>query len=192
MTHQPELFRILTRQHREVDAMLTQLANTDDVELRAKLLPVLEQQLLAHAKAEEETFYQELERAGEKGEAKHAEREHREVETALTELMALEPDDRRFDAALRQLTQAVQHHVEEEESDVFETAQEALDPETLDKVAAEFTERRRQKLEALGGTDDGYADLTKDQLLEEARERDLPGRSTMTRDELISSLRATD
>lgn len=192
MTQQPELFRILTRQHQEVDAILTQLADSDDVELRAKLLPVLEQQLLAHAKAEEETFYKELERAGEKGEAKHAKHEHRDVEAALTELMALSPDDKGFDAAVRNLTKTVKHHVEEEEGDVFEAAQESLTPEILDEIAEEFTEARRRKLEALGGTDDGYSELTKDQLLAEARERDLSGRSTMTRDELISNLRASD
>jgi hemerythrin superfamily protein len=192
MTQQPELFRILHQQHQEVDAILTQLADTDDVELRAKLLPVLEQQLLSHAKAEEDTFYKELERAGEKGEAKHAKHEHRDIEAALTELMTLSPDDGGFDAAVRNVTKTVKHHVEEEESDVFEAAQESLDTATLDRLAEEFMESRRQKLEALGGTDDGYSELTRDQLLAEARERDLPGRSTMTRDQLISILRASE
>jgi hemerythrin superfamily protein len=192
MTQQAELFRILIRQHREVDAMLSQLAASDDIDLRARLVPVLEQQLLAHAKAEEETFYRELAREGEKGEAKHAKREHREIETALSELVALDLEDDDWSAALQHLTEAVQHHVEEEEGDVFEAARRSLDPDRLDKIAAEFAEHRLQQLERLGGTDDGYAELSKDELLEEARARDLPGRSSMTRDELISHLRATD
>lgn len=192
MTQQPELFRILTRQHREVDAMLSQLATVEDTEIRGKLLPVLEQQLLAHAKAEEETFYRALAREGEKGEAKHAKREHRDIETALSKLMALDLDDDDWDDALQHLTETVQHHVEEEEGDVFDAARRSLDPERLDEVAAEFTEHRRKQLERLGGSDDGYADLSKDELLEEARERDLPGRSSMSRDELISHLRASD
>jgi hemerythrin superfamily protein len=192
MTQQPELFRILTRQHREVDAMLSQLATVEDGQIRSKLLPVLEQQLLAHAKAEEETLYRELAREGEKGEAKHAKREHRDIETALKELLALDVGDDGWDDALQHLTETVQHHVEEEEGDVFDAALRSLDPEKLDEVAAEFTERRRQQLEKLGGNDDDYADLNKDELLAEARERDLPGRSSMTRDELISHLRASD
>jgi hemerythrin superfamily protein len=192
MTQQPELFRILTRQHREVDAMLSQLAETEDVDVRARLLPVLEQQLLAHAKAEEETFYRALSREGEKGEAKHAEREHREIETTLTELMALDVDDDGWSAALQQLTEAVQHHVEEEEGELFEAAERSLDPDTLAQLAEQFMEHRRKRLEQLGGSDDGYDQLTKDELLEEARERDLPGRSSMTREELVSHLRASD
>jgi hemerythrin superfamily protein len=192
MTQQAELFRILTRQHREVDAMLSQLATSDDAELRRKLVRVLEQQLVAHAKAEEETFYRALAREGEKGEAKHAVREHRDIETALSELVALDPDDRGWEAALRRLTETVQHHVEEEEGDVFEAATRALDPDALDEIAAELSEHRLQHLERLGGTDDGYTELTKEELLEEARERDLPGRSSMTRDELVAHLRASD
>lgn len=192
MTQQAELFRILTRQHREVDAMLSQLATSDDAELRRKLVRVLEQQLLAHAKAEEETFYPQLAREGEKGEAKHAVREHREIETALSELLGLDPDDRGWEPALRRLTETVQHHVEEEEGDVFEAATRSLDPDKLDAIAAEFSESRLRQLERLGGNDDGYTELTKDELLEEARERDLPGRSSMTRDELVAHLRATD
>jgi hemerythrin superfamily protein len=192
MTDRAELFRILTRQHREVDAMLSQLAQASDADLRARLLPVLEQQLLAHAKAEEETFYAKLAKAGERGEARHATREHRDIENALAELVALEVDDPSFDSTLARLTQAVEHHVEEEEGDVFEAAERSLEPEVLEQLADEFTESRRQHLEQLGGTDDGYAELTKEELLEEARDRDLPGRSTMTRDELISHLRASD
>lgn len=192
MTHQAELFRILIRQHREVDAMLSQLAQAQDADLRVRLLPVLEQQLLAHAKAEEETFYTKLAQAGERGEAKHAQREHRDIETALSELAALDADDPRFEPALERLTKTVQHHVEEEEGDVFAAAERTIDPDVLDQITAEFVESRRRQLEQLGGTDDDYDQLTKDELLEEARERDLPGRSTMTRDELVSHLRASD
>lgn len=192
MTQRPELFRTLIRQHREVDAILTQLAQSEDADLRAKLLPVLEQQLLAHAKAEEETFYRALAREGEQGEAKHAEREHRDIESALTELMALDVDDADWSAALEQLTQTVQHHVKEEEGDVFEAAERALDAEALEKLAEQFAQNRRKQLEALGGTDDGYEQLTKEELLEEARDRQLPGRSTMTREELVSHLRASN
>jgi hemerythrin superfamily protein len=192
MTQRPNLFRTLIRQHREVDAMLSQLARSEDTDLRAKLLPVLEQQLLAHAKAEEETFYRALAREGEQGEAKHAEREHRDVEAALAELLALDVDDADWSAALEQLTQAVQHHVEEEESAVFEAAERSLDAAELEKLAEQLTEHRRKHLESLGGTDDGYDHLTKEELLEEARDRELPGRSTMTREELVSHLRASD
>jgi hemerythrin-like domain-containing protein len=192
MTQQPELFRILIKQHREVDGMLTQLRQAEDPETRGKLFPVLEQQLMAHAKAEEKTFYAELARAGEKGETKHAKREHQDIERAIQEVEALDLDDEGWSDALDRLIETVQHHVEEEEGELFEAAQRSLDAETLDQLAEDFQAQRKEELERLGATDDGYDELTKEELLEEARERGLEGRSSMTKGELVSHLRAED
>lgn len=168
MTEQAAIFRILIRQHREMDAMLAQLADAESAQHRGTVLPVLELQLLAHAKAEEATLYRELTRAGEKKETRHAKREHRDIEDALAALTALDYDDERWEAALEHLTKTVDHHVEEEEGDVFETAQEMLAPEVIEALAEAFSENRRQQLEALGGIDDGYTESTKDGLLEQA------------------------
>jgi hemerythrin-like domain-containing protein len=192
MTQQPELFQILIKQHREVDGMLTQLAESDDPELRIKLFPVLKQQLIAHAKAEEKTFYVRLARAGEQGEAKHAKHEHKDIEAAIEQVEALDSDDEGWSAALEHLTETVQHHVEEEEGDVFDAARSSIDADVLDQLADEFMAQRKKELEQLGAVDDGYTELTKEELLEQARERDLPGRSSMTKDQLVSHLRAGD
>jgi hemerythrin-like domain-containing protein len=192
MTQQPELFRILIKQHREVDSMLTQLGQADDPETRGKLFPVLKQQLMAHAKAEEKTFYPALARVGEQGEAKHAKREHQDIERAIREVEALELDAEGWSDALDRLIETVEHHVEEEEGDVFEAALRSLDAETLDRLAEDFQAQRKEELERLGATDDGYDQLTKPELLEEARERGVEGRSSMTKDQLVSHLRAED
>lgn len=192
MTQQAELFKILIQQHREVDGMLTQLAEAEDPAMRSKLFPVLKQQLMAHAKAEEKTFYPALARVGEQGEAKHAKREHQDIERAIQAVEALDFDDEQWFEALERLTETVQHHVEEEEGDVFEAAQRSLDTETLDQLAEEFQTQRKEELERLGATDDGYGERTKQELLEEARERGLAGRSSMTKGELVSHLRAEE
>jgi DNA end-binding protein Ku len=39
---------------------------------------------------------------------------------------------------------------------------------------------------------DGYRDLTRDQLYELAQQRDIPGRSSMSKRELVEALEATD
>jgi DNA end-binding protein Ku len=43
-----------------------------------------------------------------------------------------------------------------------------------------------------GGGGDGYADMTKDELYELAQERDVPGRSSMSKDELVDALQGAD
>jgi len=189
MSKEPELFRILKKEHREVDAMLTQLAG-DDVATRERVYPRLKSNLLAHAKSEEKTFYPALQKAGEKEDAKHAKREHKEIEEALMKVDGLDYDDDGWVEAVEELTACVQHHVEEEEHEIFDTAREALDEEHLAQIAEQFQVHKRELLVQFGGgADDGYDELSKEELLEEARERDLQGRSSMTKDELISNLR---
>lgn len=188
---QPELFRILTTQHREVDAMLSMLAQSQgDIEKREALFPVLKQQLLAHSRAEEKVFYPAISRAGAEEQANEAEREHQDMEDALDEVESLDFDDEGWDDALRTLTERVRHHVQEEESAVFEAAREVLDDEQVEALTEAFREQRKELLESLGGEDDGYDQLTKQELMEEARDMDLPGRSGMSKEELIASLRA--
>jgi hemerythrin superfamily protein len=190
MSANNELFRVLVEQHREVDELLEQLANTDESETdeRARLFETMKAKLLSHAKAEEKTFYVALQRAGEKGDAKHAKREHREIEAALKAVDECDYDDEQFLEKVEELADCVTHHVEEEEGEIFDSAAEAISVEHLDRIAEEFLAQQKEELAALG-LDDGFDELTKQELLEKARDLDLEGRSSMTKEELISHLR---
>jgi hypothetical protein len=185
MKHDNDLFRTLTRQHREVDEMLTRLANDED---RETLFPQMRIALLSHAKAEEKTFYAALEKAGEKRDAKHAKREHREIEDAMRELDSLDYTDDRWPAVLNMLTEAVKHHVEDEESEVFDSAAESIEEAELDEIAKRFLTQQEEEKAHLGAEAD-YEGYTKEELLELARAHEIEGRSTMTKDELIVALR---
>jgi hemerythrin-like domain-containing protein len=189
-TQQPELFQILTKQHREVDGMLSKLAELEQAGTRRSLFRVLKQQLLSHAKAEEKTFYAALAHAGEKRDARHAKHEHRDIEAALAKVDAVGfDDDSAWSSAIQKLTDTVQHHVEEEESEIFESALDSMSPDQLDALAESFQAQRVVELEALGGVDDGYDELTKKELLEEASAHEIEGRSSMSKDELVAQLR---
>lgn len=191
MKEDVELFRILVKQHREVDELLEQLGETEDSETarRATLYTTLKTKLLSHAKAEEKTFYVELEKAGEKKDAKHAKHEHREIEDAIAKVDACEYDDEDFIETVEALADCVKHHVEEEESEIFDAARESLDIAVLQRLADDFQTQQQQEMTALGGKDDGFDELTKDELMEKARDQEISGRSSMTKDELITHLR---
>lgn len=145
-THDSELFRVLIQQHRELDELLAELADADDAETRAEIYPRMKARLLSHAKAEEATLYPALAEAGEDEESEHAEREHKEIEAALQALDALDWDDDGFEDAVAELVQCVEHHVEEEESDLFDAAWEAFDEQELDDLAARFLTRYDDEL----------------------------------------------
>lgn len=191
MSHDNQLFRVLVAQHREVDELLEQLGNTDDdqIDERARLFETMKAKLLSHAKAEEKTFYAALKRAGEGDDARHAKREHRDIEEALRAADACDYDDSEFLTKVEELADCVTHHVEEEESDVFDAASESMEVDELDQIAEQFLAQQKDEMVALGLEPDDYDELSKDELLELAREHDIQGRSSMTKDELISHLR---
>lgn len=191
MSEDVALFRILVKQHREVDEILEQLAGTEDSDTaqREQLFTTLKVKLLSHAKAEEKTFYVELQKAGERKDAAHAKHEHKEIEEAIAEVDACAYDDEEFVEKVEALADTVKHHVEEEESEIFASARESIEPDVLERIADAYQAQQKQEMATLGMDDDGYDELTKDELMEEARERDIPGRSSMSKDELISHLR---
>jgi hemerythrin superfamily protein len=191
MSENHELFRVLVEQHREVDALLEQLGNTDESEIdeRARLFETMKAKLLSHAKAEEKTLYTALQRAGEKEDARHAKREHKDIEAALKAADACDYDDEDFLEKVEELADCVTHHVEEEEGDIFDAASQSMSSEELDRVCEQFLAQQKEELAALGLEDDGFDELTKQELLEKARDLDIEGRSSMTKDELITHIR---
>lgn len=159
MAQQLELFRILSMEHEEVGSLLSMLA-TADAEQREEQLPVLHQQLLAHAKAEEKTLYAAIVGAG--GQAvrskiEDAMDEHAAIAATLAHMAALDVDDAAWDDALQTLTELVQEHVAKEERDVFDLARRALGDDALESLAETYQEQRRQELVALGATAQGQA-----------------------------------
>ena len=72
------------------------------------------------------------------------------------------------------------------------SAQEVLlsrDPEKAARIANASARDSRDEVAERGGEAGSYEDWTKDELAKRARELDIEGRSTMTKDELIEALR---
>jgi hypothetical protein len=105
-----------------------------------------------------------------------------------------------FDEAVNAFVAAVKHHVDEEENDVLPALQQAVDAATLERLGAAFAKDRATVLQRAGfdqGDDpsavpgEDAADLTeatRDELYEMAKQADIPGRSSMNKDELARAL----
>jgi len=70
--------------------------------------------------------------------------EHKKAKTLLSELEELGADNHDFGSKLQQLMEAVEHHVEEEEGEMFPKIQEVFDEDELEQLG--------QELEAAKGT----------------------------------------
>lgn len=136
-----DIFSVLTREHAEVKGMLTQLEETTTraVKTRQGLFVRLREALLLHAKAEERSFYECLKQQKDFRELMlEAEEEHKVAERLLEELVATPVEDERWKAKMTVLKESTEHHVEEEEKELFPKAKRLLSREEREKLAEQF------------------------------------------------------
>jgi hemerythrin-like domain-containing protein len=103
-------------------------------------------ELEIHTRLEEEIFYPAVQaRAGQEGEELIAEslQEHHVVDVLMREMRKLDPGNDAYQAKFQVLMENVEHHIEEEEGEMFPMASERLG-DTLDSLGAKMGERRQE------------------------------------------------
>lgn len=117
---------LLKKQHREVKGLFKKMQGTDSPRMRRQLMNEIARSLEGHTLIEEEIFYPavrglETQKAEEM--VLEAYEEHHVVKLVLAELPRVNPEDERFEAKMTVLAELVEHHVEEEEKEMFKLAQ---------------------------------------------------------------------
>ncbi len=99
----------------------------------------LRESLTIHAEAEEQIVYPALEEFDETEEqAEHSYDEHAEVKSMLAQMGELEPGSEEFQTVLSELKESVQHHVKEEENELFPKGEELLSESELEAMGQEI------------------------------------------------------
>ena len=122
---------LLERQHRKVEALFKKLESG-----RSDPGPVLEElanSLAAHMAIEQEIFYPAI-REVDSDVVNESYEEHSLAEVALKRLLATDPDDEMFSARVTALKELIEHHVEEEEQELFPEVEKALGEDTLNNL----------------------------------------------------------
>src|SRR5881227_3505381 len=117
---------LLKKQHKSVKALFKKVDKTEDGRQRRQLMDQIANELKIHTKIEEEIFYPAVREIGtEKAEEMidEAFEEHHVVDLVLAELPTVDPEDERFAAKMTVLSELVEHHADEEEKEMFKTAQ---------------------------------------------------------------------
>jgi len=145
---------LLKRQHREVKSLFKKLESADNPRMRRQLMTEIARNLEGHTVIEEEIFYpavRELESRKAEEMVLEAYEEHHVVKLLLAELPQVNPEDERFEAKMTVLSELVEHHVEEEEKEMFKLAQK-LGKDELEELGEQMEERfeafRRKAAEA--------------------------------------------
>ncbi|MHB8996130.1 MAG: hemerythrin domain-containing protein [Armatimonadota bacterium] len=132
-----ELFELLQADHDKVKSIIDDLSETSSnaQKTRESSFKKLKDELIPHMRAEEQAFYPALEQYEEAREvALEALEEHHVAEAVLNELSSMDMTDERWSAKLKVFQELIEHHIEEEESEVFDAAEESFDEEQMEEI----------------------------------------------------------
>ena len=140
-----DLFETLRRDHQEVRETFHRLKAEKEDSERVKLLYELETEILPHMIAEERVLYPRLREGTDeeiREDAMEGMAEHHAVRLVLRDLAETPANDEVFPAKVRVLEEMVEHHVREEESDLFEDMRTSIGAQEAGELLARF---RREK-----------------------------------------------
>jgi hypothetical protein len=149
---------MLKRDHRAVKKLFAQAKKSERPDEREQLMEEIESELRKHMHIEETVFYPAIREAAKSKKGKEmigeAYEEHEVVKLVLNTFPTLDPEDERFEAKMTVLDELIQHHVDEEEKEIFAAA-EKLGADELERLAEEMEEERGEE-ESEEAADDEY------------------------------------
>jgi hypothetical protein len=139
-------FELLKKDHQKVATLFAQIESTSG-DAKMRIFRQLKEELDVHTHIEETIFYPALEGEKETREITlEAYQEHRVVKDLLAQLDAATSADEEWEARLTVLKENVEHHVEEEEGELFDKANDVLTGEQADELGARMqSEKNRQR-----------------------------------------------
>lgn len=126
----PDALTLLKEDHRRVEGLFKKYEKTTDRALvtRRDLVDKIIEELSVHAAIEEQVLYPVAREVSADLETDTLEalEEHHLVKVTLAELQKLDPENERFHPKVMVLMEAVRHHVEEEEGEMFPALRKAI------------------------------------------------------------------
>src|SRR5438034_6258982 len=115
---------ILKKDHRVVSGLIMTLQMTPKINsaVRKTLFEEIRHQVMAHAQAEEEVLYPAMRNimlVGGASQVNAAYHEHQQVKDLLNDLETIDPMSQAFDRKFEDFKRKIEHHVEEEEREMF-------------------------------------------------------------------------
>lgn len=182
-----DVTKILEADHRTVEQLFSKIEKAEGSD-RAPLVDELATAVKGHMELEEKVLYPKMGTVTGEESVQEGNTEHELARKTLGEMLALAPDDPGFGAALDSVKAGIEHHVKEEEGEVFPQLRKS-GQSVLDEIATPFMQTRV----SLGLPMEAHAlaaASTKDELLAEAENAGVEGRASMTKDELAEALAA--
>ena len=138
---------MLMQEHQEAASMMDQIDSTGKADASVMTtFNQLKQALMLHMQAEEQIFYPALRNNDETGDQiGESFEEHQEVKDMLAEMSGLQAGNEEFMSMMSDLREAVEHHVEEEENELFPKARKILGDSRLQEMGQQMMQMKQGK-----------------------------------------------
>jgi hemerythrin superfamily protein len=127
---------------KKIDSMKSQ----ETAQTHEQLFKELSTELELHAKVEEDIVYPVFKKHGETRQiVEESVREHKEIDRLLSELKGMRPDDQKWMGKLGELQRKVEHHVKEEEEQLFPQGRKIISEDQAQQLG-ETVENKKEEL----------------------------------------------
>ena len=139
--------KLLKKDHSTVESLISRFERVGKsaYEKKNELFAEIRREIQLHAKAEEEIFYPAVKAFNGTGRILISEalKEHRDIDQLLTQISRLKPTDKNYDEKIETLIENVEHHLEEEEGQIFRFAEENCTQEQLEDLGRQIEDRKK-------------------------------------------------
>jgi hemerythrin-like domain-containing protein len=138
---------LLEEDHRKMKKLLSELESTTErgVKTREELFATVKDELTVHETIEEEIFYPALkEHPKTKEIALEAYEEHHVVDMVMAEIEDVPYDDETWGAKFKVMKENIEHHIEEEENEMFKQARQVFEEDELEGMGEQMRLRKEQ------------------------------------------------
>ena len=144
---------LLKEDHDKVKKLLAELETTTErgIKTRTELFATIKGELTVHEIIEEEIFYPEL-KAHPKARDIVLEgyEEHHVVDLLMSELESLDVSDETWGAKASVMIENIEHHIEEEEGEMFQKARQVFDRDELEELGKAMEARKMEAMREQG------------------------------------------
>jgi hemerythrin-like domain-containing protein len=143
---------LLTDDHRKVKKLLSdgEATKESNADKRLSIFEELKREMTVHEQIEEQIFYKELrEHPKAKDIVLEGIEEHNVVDTIMGDLENTEPTDEYWAAKFKVMAENIEHHIEEEEGEMFSTARKVFDEEELERLGERMGTMKKEAEAAL-------------------------------------------
>jgi hemerythrin-like domain-containing protein len=145
---------LLKQDHDKVKKLLSEIKETTDraEKTRGELFSTIKMELTVHEIIEEEIFYPALkEHPKAKEIVLEGYEEHHVVDEIMGELEGLDPTDEAFGPKAKVMAENIEHHIEEEEGEMFTQARQVFDADELAELGERMPRRKESAQQELFG-----------------------------------------